>query len=435
MKDKTVTETAFDRPDLGEERPPAPGVVKIYCGGPCEVTAHPVTDLVTFGRDAAANVVVDDARVSRVHVRLEPADGGVRVTDLGSHNGTHIDGERVAVPRAPAPHGSVIRVGKTLLLVKENVVPFQDEPFADFPGLYGGPALNVVRLRIATYSESTSPVLIQGETGTGKEVVAAAMHNASGREGEFVALNCAAISPELVESELFGHSKGAFSGSSRQRQGLFRTADRGTLLLDEVGELTADVQSKLLRVLETNEVRAVGVDSHVKVDVRVLAATNRDLDAMVLTGQFRGDLLHRIAALRMDLPPLRDRMEDIPALCAYFLEGEMLTVGPQAMEALMTREWPGNVRELRNAIMASSAAARAAGRDQIRPDDLPAVRVIGVRGDAGDDEQAQIVNIKRALDHCGGNVTHAARELGMARSRLYETLKRLKIDPATFRRR
>jgi two-component system NtrC family response regulator len=299
---------------------------------------------------------------------------------------------------------------------------------ADAP-LVGGVSLADVRAGIGMASMSTAPVLIEGETGTGKELVARAIHEATARTGELVGLNCAALPAELVEAELFGHTRGAFSGSVAGRAGLFRTAHKGTLLLDEIGELPPTSQAKLLRVIETNEVRPVGEDRATPVDVRLIAASNRDLGALTRSGAFRADLLHRIAVITIRMPPLRERLEDVPALCAYFLHGQRVDLDVHAMELLLGRSWPGNVRELKNVVTAAALRARQAGHDHIGAGDItPSLR------DAEDDERSTRSTLIAALVDAGGNVTRAAQALGVARSGLYETLKRLGIDPAQFRR-
>jgi transcriptional regulator with GAF, ATPase, and Fis domain len=243
-------------------------------------------------------------------------------------------------------------------------------------------------------------------------------------------VNCAALPGELVESELFGHAKGAFSSSAGARKGLFRTADGGTLFLDEIGDLPLPAQAKLLRVLETGEVRAVGEDRPTKVDVRVIAATNRDLDRMIIGGTFRADLFHRVATGRITLPPLRERIEDVPELARAFA-GDETVFTTRAMEHLMLHGWPGNVRELKNVV--SQARARVDARDSVRIDaeDL----LIGGRTaqpDAGPATEEQ--RIRAALAEHGGNVSHAAKALGMRRAGLYEAFKLYGIDPGAFRR-
>jgi MoxR-like ATPase len=408
---------------------PRPGLVLAFDGEAAPLVGCVVERTRRFGRSDEADVVLEDSSVSRVHMIVEPAPGGVMVRDAGSRNGTWVDRMPAdATPRL-APFGSTIRAGRMVFLVREDISPFLGSVDTRDARLVGGPSLAEVRRRIDLAKGSPLAVLVEGETGAGKEVVAGCIHAASGRTGELVEVNCAAIPPELVESELFGHARGAFSGSDRARTGLFRTADGGTLLLDEIGELPGALQAKLLRVLETGEVRPVGEDRAVTVDVRVIAATNRSLDELASRGAFREDLLYRIAALRIAVPPLRDRLEDLPALALHFLAGSGVDIAPRAMEVLLRHRWPGNARQLRNLLAAAVATTRAAGRNVIGAGDVSALLATASVGEQ-DDGRARILD---ALANSGGNVTQAARDLGVARSGLYETLRRLAVDPSAFR--
>ena len=249
------------------------------------------------GRDHDMEITLQDTKVSRCHAELMPAPKAVLVTDLQSRNGTFLDGRQVTMNQTLAESGSLLRIGQALLKVFADIGPFTKAPIEpEIPNLLGGPCLNHVRALIRAAAPARNPVLIEGETGVGKEVVANALHAASGRSGELVTVNCAALPKDLIESELFGHVRGAFSGSDRSRRGLFRSADEGTLFLDEIGEMPMDVQAKLLRVLETGEVRAVGEDRSEQVKVRVVAATNRDVNRLVASEGFRADLFHRLAS-------------------------------------------------------------------------------------------------------------------------------------------
>jgi len=428
MSERTDTHTALDLPELSSARPVL-GVVVAFSEGVPLTHALPVEGRVRIGRDPELELSVDDAKASRCHAELHPAQGGVLVTDLESRNGTFLDGAPVKSPSTLARPDSIVRVGRSLFVVVSNVNPYLREPVPD-PFLIGGPSLDDTRRVILVVGPSRVPVLIEGETGTGKELVAQAIHRASGRRGELCAVNCAALPGELVESELFGHARGAFSSSTGARKGLFRAADGGTLFLDEIGDLPLPAQAKLLRVLETGEVRSVGEDHPTRVDVRVIAATNRDLDRMIVDGPFRADLFHRIASGRIALPPLRARREDVPALARSFLAPEAGFTA-RAMERLMLHPFPGNVRELRNVVAA--AAARAQARDAARIDSEDVSlggRPPGSEAAAPSEEQ----RLRDALSEHGGNVSHVAKALGMRRPALYEAFKRLSIDPATYRR-
>jgi DNA-binding NtrC family response regulator len=276
------------------------------------------------------------------------------------------------------------------------------------------------------------PVLIEGESGVGKELVAHRLHDESKRSGELVAVNCAAIPGELIEAELFGHAKGAFSGAEGTRRGLVRSADGGTLFLDEIGEMPLETQAKLLRVLETQQVRPVGEDHTQQVDVRFVSATNAPLDEQVAEGQFRQDLFHRIAAVRIAVPPLRERPEDVPLLVAHFTKDGASRALPSAdaMERLCGYRWPGNVRELRNAIRVAQHAAGPEARS-IELKHLPEAILRDAPTDEEDDERSRY---EAALAAAGGNIAEVARRLDMRRATVYEHLRRLGIDAKRFRR-
>jgi DNA-binding NtrC family response regulator len=293
-------------------------------------------------------------------------------------------------------------------------------------------------------AQSRHPVLITGESGTGKELVARAIHQASGH-GAFVAVNCGALPEQLLESELFGHEKGAFSGADRAKPGLFETADGGVLLLDEIADLPLALQPKLLRALENGEVRRVGATESRNLDVRVIAATNRDLDAEVLAGRFREDLFYRLNVLHISTPPLRERAADIPLLAEHFLhsdkaEGNAVNlprprrISPEAMALLTTYPWPGNVRELRNAIQRAAVVATG---EEVRPEDLPtrireASRAAPLVGESADRalplRDVERLYILEVLRQAGGNKSRAAELLGLDRKTLYRKLEEYRLD-------
>jgi two-component system nitrogen regulation response regulator GlnG len=278
----------------------------------------------------------------RIHGEPEPFIGP---------EGTGARANESQLERSGFSAGGVARVGAPLRWRTPQV-----RPSAEADGLLGrSPAIEEVRRRIRDYGPAEATVLVRGESGTGKELVARALHRASPRStGPFVALNCAALPETLVESELFGHTRGAFTGAERDRVGLFPSARDGTLFLDEVGELTPASQAKLLRVLDRGTFRPIGAIVEQKADVRVVAATNRELLPLVEEGKFRRDLYYRLAVLEIRLPPLRERIEDIPILVASFLErrwpARPLRVAPHAMGELLAAAWPGNVRELESVI-------------------------------------------------------------------------------------
>ncbi len=297
---------------------------------------------------------VTDGRMSRRHaeiVRDRRQDRWV-LRDLGSSNGTYVQGKRIESAAVLLP-GDVVRLGGTFFVFVELAGdPTGPEPPPAL-GLVGeSEGMLAVRRTIARVAPHDSSVLINGETGTGKEVVARAIHAASGRSGDFIAINCGAVSGGVLESELFGHVKGAFTGAQQARKGLFRAADGGTLFLDELGEMPSELQVKLLRVLESNVVRPVGGTKEEKVDVRVLAATNRDLVADVRAKRFRSDLFARLHQWPIQLPPLRERREDIPLVSRALLQRKGCTapLAPDLVETLMLHPWPLNVRGLANVL-------------------------------------------------------------------------------------
>ncbi|MCC6899528.1 MAG: sigma 54-interacting transcriptional regulator [Polyangiaceae bacterium] len=418
------------------------GVVVVFSeeSSPAEPRTLAVTARRRVGRDEGAAWQLHDSQMSREHAELAPARGGVTVTDLGSRNGTFVDERRVTEPCTFAAVGSCIRLGKTLLMVVDDVELFRQNPPCSRPPLVGGARMAEVARAVATVAPFAHPVLVLGETGTGKERVAEAVHSASGRVGPFVPVNSSAIPTDLVESELFGHARGAFSGSHQARTGLFRSAQGGTLFLDEIADLPLAAQAKLLRVLETGEVRGVGEDRAGIVDVRVVSATNADLDALAESGRFRPDLLHRISTWRIALPTLRDRAEDVPLLAAHFLPPGGAGFSVEAMARLVLWRWPGNVRELRAAVLTSAARGAAEGASQILVAHLPsAVATGGARPAAQSPAQGEDAvfraKVVTALALREGNVAQVARDLGCGRPWLYQEIKRLGIDVSAHRKR
>ena len=292
------------------------------------------------------------------------------------------------------------------------------------------PAMKRVFEMIRRAAPSSATVLIQGANGTGKDLVAHALHNLSPRaQGPFLAVNCGAISPSLIESELFGYEKGAFTGAYARKAGAFEAADHGTIFLDEIGELPLAMQVKLLRVLENRAFPRVGGTEAVSVDIRVIAATNRDLRTLVAQGAFREDLFYRLNVVDIQLPALKDRRDDIPLLAARFVkelaekDGVAVTgISPAAMKLLEAYDWPGNVRELRNTIekmVVLSAGGVLDVADVPDPMRAPALPVLSATGTLGENEKAQILAV---LKEVGGNRTEAARKLGISRRTLYRKL-------------
>lgn len=319
--------------------------------------------------------------------------------------------------------GAVVQLGRTPALIGETGFSRRYPEAFRWQGMVArDPATLAAISKLATVAAGNAPVWIAGESGTGKELAARAIHATGDRAGSFVGLNCAALPETLAEGELFGVRRGAFTGATSDRAGAMVRADGGTLLLDEVGDLPASVQAKLLRVLETGEVQPLGADRAVSVDVRVVAATWRDPRALESLGGFRFDLLQRLEVLRVDLPPLRERPGDIGPLLEGFLgahDAEDLWPGPELMAGLEQAVWPGNVRQLRTRV---TRAVIWGDVDELSPTSLDPPTTLPRRGSISD--EAALVRVRRTLDDMGGNRVAAARALGVSRSTLYRWLSR-----------
>jgi DNA-binding NtrC family response regulator len=426
---------------------------------------------VVIGTEKTCDVVVTDAFVSRRHCTIAPVANGFQITDLGSRNGTVIDG--VAVGKVVAPPGVALRIGKTLvqLMPADEVIAIPPSTNDNFGGLYGGSiAMRHVFAILERAAKSNAPVLFLGESGTGKELMARGVHDHSPRkQGPFVVFDCGASTETLIESDLFGHTKGAFTGAANERIGAFAAAHGGTLFLDEIGDLPVGLQPKLLRMLEAGEVTPLGGRKSEKYDVRVVAATHRDVFAEVARGGFRGDLYYRLAVVEVHVPPLRQRKDDLAKLIAMFLEragapqlpsggpsavrsgaasgrghagdrsglGLAKQVGGAALDRLEHYHWPGNVRELRNVI--TRAVALAGPDDDFQS--LPFVLRPTVAAPAGEDisfkadqpfhaaKDALVARFEREyledlVKRAGGNLSQAARLAGLERKFLYKLLER-----------
>jgi hypothetical protein len=394
------------------------------------------------------SVYIPDAWMSSMHVWLRRAVSGWLVEDKGSKNGTFLNGVRVGSEQL-LRDGDLIEAGSTLILFRDPQPPL-NAPGRDvvLTGAVADPAgfstlsipLGVELDAAARIAATDVPVLVQGETGTGKELIAAALHQLSGRKGRFVDVNCGALPDNLVESELFGYRKGAFSGADEDREGLVRRADGGTLFLDEVAELPESSQVALLRVLQQQSVRPVGGSEPVAVDVRVVAATHQDLAARVDAGLFREDLYARLAGHVIALPPLRHRREDTGLLVAALLarvapdRADSLRFDRTAARALFLYEWPRNVRELEHALR--SALALTEGRD-ISVDHLPRrVRecLDGSEGkNTGEHVDPTYKRLLALLERHSGNISAVARDMNTSRSQVRRLVKRYRLDLESFR--
>jgi DNA-binding NtrC family response regulator len=306
------------------------------------------------GSSPEADVHIHDRGVSRRHVAIEACEDGVVIRDLGSKNGTWLGGARVGDVKLVK--NATLSLGDTTIAVhlEEGMLDVEVADQTEFCGALGASmAMRHLFVLISRAAKASASVLFEGESGSGKEVLACALHTASPRVSKpFVAVDCASIAENLIESELFGHERGAFTGATQTHVGAFERAHGGTVFLDEIGELPLTQQAKLLRVLEAREIKRVGGERSITVDVRVVAATNRSLADDVRAKKFRSDLFYRLAVVRMVVPPLRERREDIPALAAHFLKrvAPGATLPADLVQVLLAHSWPGNVRELRNVI-------------------------------------------------------------------------------------
>ena len=380
------------------------------------------------GQSPVCEVKLDDRSVSRRHVALESDGRGLRVIDLGSRNGTWVDTTRVR--DASLRNGDVVRLGDAQLrlecdeLAKPVAVP-NDVRFHRVIG--ASPQMRAMYPLFRRVGESELPVLIEGETGTGKEVLAESLHEASPRRhGPFVVFDCTTVAATLLESELFGHEKGSFTGADNARSGLFEAADGGTLFVDEIGELEASLQAKLLRAIERHEVRRVGSNKMTTVNVRVIAATRRDLDKDVQARRFRDDLFYRLAVARLELPPLRRRVGDVSFLARYFwttLGGDARELSPDVIQRFEEYDWPGNVRELHFAVTRQLALGDAGDLplNELGPTQNDYIdAVVRSRSPLPRARQQVVAELERRyVEHMlalhDGNVTRAAEASGVGR--------------------
>jgi DNA-binding NtrC family response regulator len=396
-----------------------------------------------IGREVARGIALPrDPRASRHHATLH-ADvlGRLRIVDERSRNGTFVNGARV--DEARVDDGDVIAVGDSYLVVRAEPEGLAD---AEVPSLLGvAPSVRALRAAVHRVGPTTATVLLLAESGSGKEVVARALHDVGRPGGPFVAVNCSAIPESLAESQLFGHLAGAFSGAVA-RPGLFRAADGGTLFLDEVGDLPAAVQPKLLRVLQDRMVLPVGGTTPVACDVRIVAATNRDLAADIAERRFRGDLYARLAEIRLTLPPLRDRREDILLLLHHALGAPARRITPALAEALLLHGWPYNVRE----VLALATQLRiAGGADEVLDLDLVADRLAPPpepqRASTAADEPStderedrdpppDRARLEALLREHGGVVSDVAKAMKRSRKQVYRWIAHHRIEVERFRR-
>ncbi len=418
-------------------------------------------DVVTIGAIDDNDLALEDETVSRNHCKIFVEGDQYMIADLGSTNGTFVN--RVRIREAYLRPDSVITLGKSEIRFasideKVKIVPSNRDKYGDL--LIGrDPKMREVYAILEKITKTDTTVVIEGETGTGKEVIARTIHQESRhREGPFIVFDCGAVPENLIESELFGHEKGSFTGAVQTRQGLFELANGGTLFLDELGELALDLQPKLLRALEQREVKRVGGSKPIKVDVRIVAATNRNLEQEVKAGRFREDLFYRLSVVRLMLPSLRERKDDLPLLVDHFLKNgafnrdrdgkqKVTEVEPEVFARLQAYNWPGNIRELVNVV---ERACSFADSHRIRVEDLPQ-HVSGAQtrapsalrngphipSDDGDESSLSFKDAKERwvdgferdylaglLARNNGNISHAAKEADMDRKYLRKLMKK-----------
>jgi DNA-binding NtrC family response regulator len=395
---------------------------------------------VSFGSAPTCDLVLSDKTVSRKHLEAALVGDEVILTDSGSTNGTFIQGSRFE--KISVGFGAEVKLGRTVIkfLPDEEVVEPEPSESNAFGTIVGGDTKMRQLFKLLTdVAQTNATVLIEGETGTGKELIAEEIHNHSPRrDGPFVVFDCGSVPRELIESMLFGHVKGSFTGAITDRRGAFAEAHGGTIFLDEIGEMALDLQPSLLRVLDKRAVRKVGSNTYEKIDVRVVAATNRDLRAEVAKKAFREDLYYRLAVIRVTVPPLRERGADIPLLIGHFIQsfGPGLTVAQEDMARLQRHSWPGNVRELRNVI---ERACLLSKETSINIEDALVEQAppgIGIRTDLPFKEaKGQLVEmfereyIEDLMRRHAGNLSAAAREAQIDRKHLRELIRKYDLDP------
>ncbi len=418
--------------------------------GVTEVAIGRAESLEIARRGGRLDIRVPDPWMSSSQARIKPVLHRWVIEDLGSRNGTLVGGDRVST--ATLVDGDLIEVGHTFLVFRQRVeladdatdvsaAAFDDRPMGLSTLI---PSLAAQFRTLDRIAPTTEPVLITGETGTGKELVSRALHELSGRTGELVAVNCGALPETLVEGALYGHVKGAFSGAAGDRRGFVRAADGGTLLLDEIGDLRVSSQAALLRVLQESQVVPVGGETPIDVDLRVCSATHRPLEIMIDSGEFREDLLARLRGFTLELPPLRDRREDIGLLARSILLSDYaehwdVTLSSSAGRALFLHDWPQNIRELARAL---GSALALAGDSAIMAENLPAGIAAslsqapagdGARPDLSSDQLDQRASLVALLRRHNGNIAAVAREVGKGRQQIHRWLKRFDIDVEEYR--
>jgi len=438
----------MDKTLLGSRRVEVRGGTVTVTSGEASLPSLPVgPEPRVIGRSPSCHLSLHDRKVSATHCEVVATERGVRVRDLGSTNGTFLEDHRIV--EAILTSGATLRLGDTVLTFRpgkaQRLPMSRSESFGPLVG--GTPVMRALFEQLKLLAPTTISVLVEGETGSGKELVARAIHEASDRASKpLVVVDCGAMPPNLAESTLFGHERGAFTGATERRKGAIAEADGGTLFLDELGELPVDLQPKLLRVLAEQRIKRVGADSYVPVNVRVVAATHRDLLQQINDGDFRSDLYFRIAQERVDLPPLRERLDDIAALVQRIMTDQgkpraFERVTPESLERLMRYDWPGNVRELRNLVILALAYDRGGAIDltaRLRQEHARQGARRGPRVDGRTyaqwrDEQDRVY-FAALFESTEGNISEIARRANLHRKTVRESLERYGIKSVRRRR-
>lgn len=392
-----------------------------------------IGEFLTLGRDPSNHIVLEDSFASQRHTRIERKPNGFLLRDLRSRNGTFLNGARIF--EAQLNDGDRIRVGETDLFfswtrASENSITLMTSK---------NPAWSAQLGKLANIAQAQFPVLLTGPSGTGKDILAQSIHRLSMRKvGAFVSVNCSALSESLVESELFGHLRGSFTGATNDRKGAFEAARGGTLFLDEIGDLPLALQPKLLRALENNQIRPVGSDKSIETDVRIIAATHHDLKKLVLEERFRADLYFRLHVIQLQAPALRERMEDFDDLFYSFAKQMRVRFSYAAIQRLKNHTWPGNIRELKNVVARAKAYW---GSEEVSENDVTQLLDImptnengsvpqteGFKASRSVIKEIEFEMIKSRLIANRGNQRKTAADLGMPKSTLHDRIKVYGID-------